>query len=440
MLIAQSQMNLRGNHKLRVALTAGALAVALLTTITTAPSAQALSVLATSAQDAGVLRYVRAKDTGAKLFNLADKTSIVVGTVPSKGLMQVYDENAGYLSVDAPGGMEVWVYGQYLHTTSVPGIVEVTGNGVFMRPLPKSDETSYPLQQQLHKGDRLRVIGRNEASKPLTEDWVKVVSPAGTRAWVVTADTSAVDTKEDVRTAWSSAVKEANAARPTFDLKSGAAVVAETKQVASEAVDAASGEKRDIAWATPANAKNEESFEGAERLYEAARSSTTPDWGGVRAAYQRYLEKNPKGTFVEQSRLQLQRIDLHEEIQRIQADRTMRDSQRSEVLAAAQAQLRDANARAQDPLWGRFQARGWIVREQPVASEAPRFVVYWSGRAQAEIVCSSGRYDLSKFADYEVGVTGAMLRQSVSGSETTGARPARIDATRIEVLGARAVK
>lgn len=411
--------------------------------------------LSSAAEENGVLRYVRAKDTGAKLFNLADKASIVVGTVPAKGLLEVYGENAGYLSVDAPGGMEVWVYGQYLHTTAVPGIVEVNGNGVFMRPRPLSDDTSYPLQQQLHKGDRLKVLGRNDPAKALAEDWVKVVSPAGTRAWVVTDDTTAVDPKEDVRTAWADAVKSANAARPTFDLSS-----AKTKAAAAAAKDAVldTNEKRNVAWAGADNpAKTEgartesaqtdsakpsgatdSSFDSAERLYEASRTSSTPDWNGVRAAYQRYLQTNPEGTFAEKARLQLKKVELHEEIVRIQSERSRDDSTRGERLATARARLAEVS-QGDNPLWGRFQARGWIVREQPVASDAPRFVVYWAGRAQAEIVCSSGRYDLGKFADYEVGISGAVLRAAVSGSESSGARPARIDATKIEVLGARSV-
>jgi len=418
--------------------------------------------LSSNAQETGVLRYVRAKDTGAKLFNLADKASIVVGTVPAKGLLEVYAENAGYLSVDAPGGMEVWVYGQYLRTTAVPGIVEVNGNGVFMRPLPKSDDSSYPLQQQLHKGDRLKVLGRNDATKALAADWVKVVSPAGTRAWVVTDDTTAVDTKEDVRTAWADAVKSANASRPTFDLTAaktqGAAATVAVKDAAADA-----NEKRTVAWAgadnaaktegaqaegtkaegtkaagTQASGARDSSFESAERLYEASRTSSTPDWNGVRAAYQRYLEANPKGTFADKARLQLQKVELHEEIVRIQSERSRDDSTRGDRLASARARLAEVS-QGDNPLWGRFQARGWILREQPVASDAPRFIVYWAGRPQAEIVCSSGRYDLAKFADYEVGISGAVLRQAVSGSDSSGARPARIDATKIEVLGARSV-
>lgn len=399
-----------------------------------------LTVAPLAAQESSVLRHVRAKDAGAKLFNLADKSSIQVGNVAAKGLLEVYGESGGYLAVDVPGGMEVWVYGQYLRTTSVAGVVEVTGNGVFMRPLPKSDDTSYPLQPQLHKGDRLKVVGRHDASKPMAEDWIRVVSPAGTRAWVVADDTQAVDAKEDVRAAWSEAVKSANAARVTFDLAQGA-TVARNANAGGETP----GDKRSVAWAgasAPAQkpqVESDASFDAAERAYEAARASASPDWSGVRAAYQRYLEKNPDGPFADRARVQLQKVDLHEEIVRIQHDRTLIESTRVTRLEAAQSALREAN-RSQDPLWGRFQARGWLVREQPIASAEPRYVVFWAGRPQAEIVCSSGRYDLAKFQDFEIGVSGALLREAVAGSDSAGARPARIDATRLEVIGARAVK
>jgi hypothetical protein len=424
-----------GSRLVRSAFSAGAVVLAL----------AALSH-PSDAQGSTVQRYVRAKDSGAKLFNLADKSSIVVGTAPAKGLMEVYGENAGYLSVDVPGGMEVWVYGQYVHTTSAPGIVEVNGNGVFMRPLPKSDESSYPLQPQLHKGDRLRVIGRNDPMKPLAEDWIKVVSPAGSRAWVVTADTVAVDTKEDVRTAWAAAVKSANAARPPFDLATGKTAVAAAPAAAAKPTNAAEADasgQRNVAWAGADNpnaaapaAVQDASFATAEKLYETARTSPTPDWNGVRTAYQSYLSANPNGTYAEKARVQLQKVELHEEIVRIQNESARSDSTRTERLAAARARLAAAS-HVDDPLWGRFQARGWIVKEQPVAAQPPRYVVYWAGRPQAEIVCSSGRYDLSKFANYEVGVTGALLRPAVPGSDTTAARPARVDVTRLEVLGAR---
>lgn len=407
-----------------------------------------------AAPAANAPRYVRAKDGGTKLFNLADKSSLVIGVVPPKGLLEVFGERAGYLSVDAPSGMEVWVYGQYLRATQVPGIVEISGDGVFMRPLPKSDESSYPLQQQLHKGDRLFVVGRGDAKKALAEDWVRVVAPPGTRAWCVADETTAVDAKEDVRGEWSAAVKTAQASRKAYDVSGGsaAAKVAKTDSVkdasnseatkseaAKSDADPSTAKKTDSAKTAPAAAQSQASYDTADKMYEAARTSSSPNWSEVRAAYQKYLDKNPDGTFAPQARLQLQKVDLQEEIVRIRKDNSRTDDQRGDLLADAERRLREAN-QSLDPLMGRFQARGWVVREQPVASDAPRFVVFWAGQPLAEIVCSNGRYDLSKFDQFEIGVSGAVLRTAVAASSTIAARPARIDVTQIEVLGARTTK
>lgn len=401
------------------------------------PTTAILIALTASAAQDTPLRYVRAKDSGASLYNLADKSSIVIGSVPATTLLEVYDERAGYLAVDAPAGMEVWVFGEFLKTTPVPGTVEVTGSAVYMRPLPRSDETSYPLEHRLHKGDRVRVIGRDDPKKPLAQDWVRIATPPGTRAWVQASDTAAVDSKEDVRAAWATAAKSGRSARPVYDVNAAPAEVKPFEP--NKPGDAAKATGAAAGGTVLAGAPADESYAGAEKLYEAARTNPNADWIAVRKAYQRYLEKNPSGTMAAQANLRLQQIDAHEEIQRIKNDRTLRDSQRGDRLADAERRLREANL-SQDPLWGRFQARGWLVREPDIAGTPPRFVVYWAGQPSAEIVCSSGRYDLSKFDQFEVGVQGTVLRSAVTGTETVAARPGRIDAARIEVLSARAAR
>jgi hypothetical protein len=397
----------------------------------------ALAALA-SAQDAPI-RYVRANDGGAKLYNLADKTSLEVGSVSAKTLLEVYEEKAGYLSVDAPAGMEVWVFGEYVRTTPLTGTVEITGANVLMRPLPKSDQTAYPLEQRLHKGDRVRAIGRNDPKKPLAEDWVKIVTPPGTRAWVLASETTPVDAKEDVTAAWNDATKSGRAARPLFDVAAGAAVAstAAAGTTTAGAPGDAKAKSGDVAGTTVAGAQSDESFAAAEKLYEAAVKSPAPDWAVVRTAFQRYLDKNPSGAMTTQAKQRLEQVGWHMEIESIRKDASLRDSQRAEKLADAEKRLREANM-SQDPLWGRFQARGYLRKEQPVASQPPRYVVIWAGKPTYEIVCSSGRYDLSVFDEFEIGVTGAVLRSAVAETETVAARPGRIDAARIEVLAARA--
>lgn len=398
---------------------------------------------APAAQDASTVRYARANDAGAKIYNLADTSSVVIGAVPKQGLMEVYGERAGFLNVATPAGMEVWVFGQYLRTTETPGIVEVTGDNVFMRPLPASDPSSYPLQQQLDKGVRLRVVGRKDPSKKIGEDWIRVVTPPGARGWVRAADAAMIDAKTDVRTEWLAAVKSSVETRPTYDLGGAKADASKTDVAKGEPAKAAAkndapAKNADGAkTAQPAAAPSGGSYEAATALYDAARTNPNADWPAVRAAYQRYLEKSPDGALADAARLQLQRIDLHEEIQRLRNDQTMREAQRKELLASAQQRLAEANA-AKDPLAGRFQARGWIVKEQLVASEPPHYFVYWAGQPQAEIVCSNGRYDLANFTDFDVGVLGAVLRPATPGSATASARPARIEVSRLEVLGSRA--
>lgn len=381
-------------------------------------------------------RHVRAKDGGAKLYNLADSSSIAIATLPAKTLLEVYDERAGYLSVDAPGGMEVWVYGEYLRPTGQPGTVEITGSSVLMRPLPKADESAYPLEQRLHKGDRVRAIGRNDPAKPLANDWVRIVTPPGTRAWVLASDTTPVDPQENVQSAWNEAVRTDRAARAAFDVTAGGGIAGG----AGKAGDAA-GDAKPTDAAKPADAaatpQAKESFAAAEALYESARSTPGADWAAVRAAYQRYLDKNPDGAMAAQARARLEKVELHAEIERIRNDRSLLEAQRGEKLADAERRLREANI-SQDPLMGRFQARGYLVREQPVASQPPRYVVFWAGEPRYEIVCASGRYDLSVFDQYEIGVQGAVMRSRVEESETVAARPGRIDVARIEVLSARA--
>ncbi len=392
------------------------------------------SFSASAAQDAP-LRYVHAKDGGAKLYNLADKTSLEVGSVTGKTLLEVYAERAGYLSVDAPAGFEVWVFGEYVHTTPLAGTVEVTGDTVLMRPLPKSDQSAYPLEQRLHKGDRVKVVGRADPKKPLEKDWVRIVSPPGTRAWVLASDTTPTDAKEDVQGAWTAAVMADRAAHPTYDVAKGSEVATE----ASASKASGEGAAMTAGATAAAGSQAEASYAAAESLYDAAKVKQGADWAAVRTAYQGYLDKHPDGTMAPQARTRLMQVDAYAEIDAIRNDRTLRESQRGDKLADAERRLKEANL-SQDPLWGRFQARGYVKREQPIPSDPPRFTVFWADKPTMEIVCTSGKYDLSAFDGFEIGVQGAVLRSAVQATDTVAPRPGRIDVSRIEVLSARATQ
>ncbi|MCY2960619.1 MAG: SH3 domain-containing protein [Planctomycetota bacterium] len=371
------------------------------------------------AQEAKPERYVRTT-AATKLYNVADKKGLAVASLPAGTLLAVYADQTGWLSVEPPQGLNVWVYGQFLRATAQSGVAEVTGDGVRMRPKPSSSVDSFPLEQQLFEGDRVRVLGRNDAKKSLREDWVQIVTPPGVRGWVATGDTGAIEAGLDVRTSWMDAVKKSTATVALYDLRDGQSVAAGAAPAGAASTAAATPPKPDAA---PAQG----SWDAAERAYEAAKVAAAADWKSVRAGFQSYLDQNPNGASASTAKLRLEQISYHEEIARLKSDAALQEVQRQKMLAEAQAQLEEA-ALSQDPLWGRFQARGWLRRDE---NQPGRFLVQWGGRIGAEVTCGSGRYDLALFEGSEIGVLGATTRTASSAD-----RPMRIDATRIEILSA----
>ncbi len=408
-----------------------ALTLVTLASVSTVALATPFSTPATStfAQDAKPVRYVRSA-SAMKLFNVPDKTNgLAVAQVPAATLLAVYDDRNGWLSVEPPQGLNVWVFGEFLRPTAQPGIAEVTGDGVRMRPLPSSSKDSYPLEHWLHDGDRVRVLGRDSAQKPLREDWVKIVTPPGVRAWVHSTDTTATETGLDVQRAWMDAVKTGTAAVALVDLKDGQAVKAGTSSAAAAGSAAGAGVAVADANAKTDAAPAQSTWDAAEARYEQAKSASAADWAAVRAGFQSYLDKNPSGVNAGTAKLRLEQIGYHEEIARLKSDAQMQESQRQAMLADARAQLEEASL-AQDPLWGRFQARGWLKRDE---KDPTRWTVTWAGRPAAEITCGNGRYDLTLYEGSEIGVLGSMTRSSGNAE-----KPMRIDAKRIEVISARA--
>jgi len=376
-------------------------------------------------QEAKPDRYVRSS-SAAKLTNVADPKGVAVASVPAGTLLAVYGEQAGWLSVEPPQGLNVWVFGRFLRGTAQSGVAEVTGDGVRMRPKPSSTVDSFPLEQQLHEGDRVRVLARHEPTKPLVDDWVQIVTPPGVRGWIRATETAPIESGLDTRSAWMDAVKKSTAAVALFDLKSGAGVAGGSATAptsgATAQVSATNGGP-----AKPDAAPAQGAWETAELAYETAKSAGRADWKSVRGQFERYIAANPTGAHTSTAQLRLEQISYHEEISRLKSDAALQETQRQKLLTDAQAQLEEASL-AQDPLWGRFQARGWLRQDEEVPG---RFYVQWAGRTASEVTCGSGRYDLALFAGAEIGVQGAMTRSAGSVD-----RPMRIDATRIEVLSA----
>ena len=164
----------------------------------TAPAApMALAApAAPAAQDTGKLSYARVGTGGATARNLYDQQGLAVLEVPAGTVLAVHGERSGWLDVEVPGGFKVWVFGEYVRAASEAGTLQITGDHVRMRPLPSSGAESLPLRQHLSRGDRVRLIRRNNSSLDLRQDWVQIWSPAGARAWVRASETVALGAPE----------------------------------------------------------------------------------------------------------------------------------------------------------------------------------------------------------------------------------------------------
>jgi len=368
-------------------------------------------------------RYVRAKP-GAKIYNLADAKGVELAAPKADALLAVYSENAGFLEVEPADGLLVWVSGKYLTTTDEPGVLKVTGNGINMRPSPSStSENSYPLARSLNKSDKVRAESRQHPDKPLAEDWVHVWAPAGTRAWCKKSDVADAS-GSDLAALFTAAQKDAHASARLF-VEPKALAAGTTTAAAPKNEKVAKDDKPAAVKPVDAQAQTAASeLAKANALYEQARTAEKADFTQAKAAYQKVIDVAPGTSSAAAASNGLEKIALHEEIVRIKADRVSLDADRAARLAQAEKELREASL-ASDPLWGRFQTRGWLEKN------GDHWSLRWAGKVTSEIVCSSGRYDLSLFQGFQLGITGALQR----GAGSDG--PARFDVRLIEVLDGR---
>lgn len=394
------------------------------------------SALAAGQDAPNLLSYVRVGEGGVQARNLADVAGVSVRKLESGTPLAVHGERAGWLDVEAPGGFRVWVYGQFVKSvTGQEGMVQITGDSVRMRPLPSSGPESMPLRQLFARGEKVRLIGRDQPGKPLAQDWVQVWSPPGARAWVKKSETVALEAGVDGSRLWAQAVTaERGLTDPTAKL--GDVREAGAKQPAA-------------ATTGKAPAKSAQSAElsallsDADRLLREERrkedEGLNPDYAMALAAYQKVLDLAGEGTaeaLAIDSRMTLARsyqtaYELKQELERERQER---------LDAISKREVRMTEAASRTAFEGRFDCRGWLEPRTVTGKNGATedvWVVRWAGSTIAEVVCFSGRYDLSVFKDYELGIRGHEVRGALAGAIGASARPRQIDVSRIEVLAGR---
>jgi hypothetical protein len=340
------------------------------------------------------LRYVRARTGGVTIRNLADVHGLPIVDAPEGALLAVHGETAGWLEVDVPGGLPVWVFGRYLREVEgTPGVLEVTNNNVNMRPRAGSDVNNFPLGTRLVAGDQVAEITREDPTKPLEETWVQIWAPPAACGWVQAERTVPLVDGEIGPELWLAA----ETALASGEVPTGRGTAART-------------EPREAAAPTPASLRIEEAQAAialADELFAVERERAAPDFEALRDAYRRALEPDTGGAFTALVDQKLATVDTLEEIVRTRAlleeERVARRREHERRQREQWDRLRE-----RDPFYGRFAVRG--VLESFQDSQGRRtYRVVRGGEAQAVVTCTSGRYDLELFVGRELGLDGGFV-------------------------------
>lgn len=391
-----------------------------------------------------VLRYVRVREGGVTARNLYDVKGVPVLEVSGGSLLAVYDERAGWLEVEVPGGFPVWVFGRFLRATGTPNVYEVTENTVLLRPNPGGAERpGFPLRQRLQAGDRVTVIGLEgggavDASIDLSKAWVNIWSPPGAGAWVQEARTEALGPDEDGAAQWRAAevaLLEAALARADGrgTVEAAAPVATGSTSGAGSTGDtgstSATGRPAPVREPVADVARAREALVAARAKLAEERARPMPDWEAVRLAFEGVLALGPDPTTEVWARNELEKIELLAELAAVSTELRQRDQQQREALLQRQEDVW-SQIEASHPFYGRFEQRGVLERFRAASGDVSYRIVR-VGEVQAELVSRSGRYDLELFVGAEIGVRGEGL-----GNARFAPGIPQVDASRVEVLSA----
>jgi len=359
-----------------------------------------------SAKSQTALRFARVADS-ARVYNLPDTKGKVIAEPKAGSVIAVHREHAaGWIEVEIPGGFAVWVFGRYLKPTALAGIYEVTGNAVNMRPEPNSDPNSFPLPQRLQSRDQVAVIGQLVENQPMDTTWVRIWSPPGVRGLMRSDQVRKLAAGDDGPQLWSAALAAGIKQAPAYPPPGNQAVPA-------------------VAPITEASQVAKASLESAKRDLDIEAGKQTPDFGRIRDELEAAV-KDGSGTAVAiEAKAVLQRLGRLEETLAMKEE-LYRVREKIEREALEKQEKAWERSREIDPLREVFLARG--VLERRIGSDGQqRYFLRFGLETRAELLCSSRRYDFSRFADYEIGVKGTNTGELEPGVD-------RIDVVRVEVL------
>lgn len=116
------------------------------------------------------------KGSKAEIRPFYDRKTPVLLELPEGALVEIVRQNVPWSEVRVPGGLEVWVHGDYVEWKD--GKVHAKTSRLRARPLPSTSGNSQPVGK-LSTDWALPVLAKKDA-------WLKVLAPEDLSAWVLT--------------------------------------------------------------------------------------------------------------------------------------------------------------------------------------------------------------------------------------------------------------
>ena len=136
-------------------------------------------------------------ETGAPVFAAQSVTAASLGTLKSKSPIRVLRVQEGWAEINAPRGVQVWIYGKFVSANT--GIATITGSSVRLRSTPSTDSGSIVLGE-VNKGQRVRVLR-------VKNDWKQIEAPADLKIWIPSTRLQPADDPDRWEKAWRAAIK-----------------------------------------------------------------------------------------------------------------------------------------------------------------------------------------------------------------------------------------
>ena len=136
-------------------------------------------------------------ETGAPVFAAQSVTAASLGTLKSKSPIRVLRVQEGWAEINAPRGVQVWIYGKFVSANT--GIATITGSSVRLRSTPSTDSGSIVLGE-VNKGQRVRVLR-------VKNDWKQIEAPADLKIWIPSTRLQPAEDPDHWEKDWREAVK-----------------------------------------------------------------------------------------------------------------------------------------------------------------------------------------------------------------------------------------